>query len=114
MKINRCCFVNVAWVAVLSVSGFAFGAESAPAIKANAAGPLKFRVQQLRLDNNEGCAVADYKTKLQTTDIIVSSKHLAGEMSPGEGKFVLGVQNMLNPNSFGDELLGIIKNNFAN
>ncbi|KIQ79231.1 PTS ascorbate-specific subunit IIBC [Aeromonas sp. L_1B5_3] len=62
----------------------------------------------------DSCAVADYKTKLQTTDIIVSSKHLAGEMSPGEGKFVLGVQNMLNPNSFGDELLGIIKNNFAN
>ena len=62
----------------------------------------------------DSCAVADYKTKLQTTDIIVSSKQLAGEMSPGEGKFVLGVQNMLNPNSFGDELLGIIKNNFAN
>ena len=62
----------------------------------------------------DSCAVADYKTKLQTTDIIVSSKHLAGEMSPGEGKFVLGVQNMLNPNSFGDELLGIINSNFAN
>jgi len=27
---------------------------------------------------------------------------------------VLGVQNMLNPNSFGDELLGIINSNFAN
>lgn len=61
----------------------------------------------------DSCAVADYKTKLQTTDIIVSSKHLAGEMNPGEGKFVLGVQNMLNPNSFGDELLGIINSNFA-
>jgi len=62
----------------------------------------------------DSCAVSDYKSKLQTTDIIVSSKHLAGEMDPGEGKFVLGVQNMLNPNSFGDELLGLIKNNFAN
>lgn len=61
----------------------------------------------------DSCAVSDYKSKLQTTDIIVSSKHLAGEMDPGEGKFVLGVQNMLNPNSFGDELLGLIKNNFA-
>ncbi|SLM64855.1 MULTISPECIES: PTS ascorbate-specific subunit IIBC [Dickeya] len=61
----------------------------------------------------DSCAVADYKTKLPTTDIIVSSKHLAGEMSPGDGKFVLGVQNMLNPNSFGDELLGLINKNFA-
>ena len=61
----------------------------------------------------DSCAVSDYKSKLQSTDIIVSSKHLSGEMDPGEGKFVLGVQNMLNPNSFGDELLGLIKNNFA-
>jgi PTS system ascorbate-specific IIC component len=34
-------------------------------------------------------------------------------MEPGEGKFVLGVQNMLNPNSFGDELLDIINKNFV-
>ena len=61
----------------------------------------------------DSCAVSDYKSKLPSTDIIVSSKHLSGEMDPGEGKFVLGVQNMLNPNSFGDELLGLIKNNFA-
>ncbi|EKO3667143.1 PTS ascorbate-specific subunit IIBC, partial [Vibrio metschnikovii] len=60
----------------------------------------------------DSCAVSDYKSKLATTDIIVSSKHLSGEMEPGEGKFVLGVQNMLNPNSFGDELLDIIDKNF--
>jgi hypothetical protein len=34
-------------------------AKKAPAKKGPAAG-LKFRVQQLHLDNNEGCAVADY------------------------------------------------------
>lgn len=61
----------------------------------------------------DSCAVSDYKSKLATTDIIVSSKHLSAEMDPGEGKFVLGVQNMLNPNSFGDELLDIINKNFA-
>ncbi|WP_108651380.1 PTS ascorbate-specific subunit IIBC [Dongshaea marina] len=61
----------------------------------------------------DSCAVSDYKSKLASTDIIVSSKHLSGEMDPGQGKFVLGVQNMLNPNSFGDELLQIIHNNFA-
>ena len=60
----------------------------------------------------DSCALSDYKAKLATTDIIVSSKHLSGEMDPGEGKFVLGVQNMLNPNSFGDELLDIINKNF--
>ncbi len=62
----------------------------------------------------DSCAVSDYKSKLASTDIIVSSKHLAGEMDAGEGKFVLGVQNMLNPNSFGDELLGLINKNLAN
>ncbi|MCG9576977.1 PTS ascorbate-specific subunit IIBC [Vibrio tubiashii] len=61
----------------------------------------------------DSCAVSDYKSKLASTDIIVSSKHLSAEMEPGEGKFVLGVQNMLNPNSFGDELLEIIDKNFA-
>ncbi|NAW68916.1 PTS ascorbate-specific subunit IIBC [Vibrio sp. V27_P1S3P104] len=61
----------------------------------------------------DSCAVSDYKSKLATTDIIVSSKHLSGEMEAGEGKFVLGVQNMLNPNSFGDELLDIIDKNFV-
>ncbi|EEW12205.1 PTS ascorbate-specific subunit IIBC [Vibrio mimicus] len=61
----------------------------------------------------DSCAVSDYKSKLATTDIIVSSKHLSAEMEPGEGKFVLGVQNMLNPNSFGNELLDIINNHFV-
>lgn len=61
----------------------------------------------------DSCAVSDYKSKLATTDIIVSSKHLSAEMDPGEGKFVLGVQNMLNPNSFGNELLDIINNHFV-
>ncbi len=61
----------------------------------------------------DSCAVSDYKSKLATTDIIVSSKHLSAEMEPGEGKFVLGVQNMLNPNSFGNELLDIIYNHFV-
>ncbi|WCE31653.1 PTS ascorbate-specific subunit IIBC [Vibrio sp. SCSIO 43137] len=61
----------------------------------------------------DSCAVSDYKSKLASTDIIVSSKHLSSEMEVGEGKFILGVQNMLNPNSFGDELLEIIDQNFA-
>lgn len=61
----------------------------------------------------DSCAVSDYKSKLASTDIIVSSKHLSAEMEVGEGKFVLGVQNMLNPNSFGDELIDLIDKNFA-
>jgi len=60
----------------------------------------------------DSCAVSDYKSKLGSTDIIVSSKHLSAEMTPGDGKFVLGVQNMLNPNSFGDELIDIIDKHF--
>ncbi|MFP1946341.1 PTS ascorbate-specific subunit IIBC [Lonsdalea quercina] len=61
----------------------------------------------------ESCAVADYKSKLAMTDIIVASRHLAGEIEPGAGKFVLAVQNMLNPQSFGDELLNLIRTHFS-
>ncbi len=61
----------------------------------------------------ESCAVSDYKSKLATTDIIVSSHHLISEIHPGEGKFVLGVQNMLNPHTFGNELISLIKNHFS-
>ncbi|QLB21322.1 PTS ascorbate-specific subunit IIBC [Vespertiliibacter pulmonis] len=57
----------------------------------------------------DSCAVTDYKGKLNEVDIIVSSRHLADEITVGEGKSVLGVQNMLNPNSFGDELIELIK-----
>ncbi|UZX83146.1 PTS ascorbate-specific subunit IIBC [Yersinia ruckeri] len=57
----------------------------------------------------DSCAVSDYKAKLTATDIIVSSKHLSSEMEVTEGKFILGVQNMLNPQSFGDELLNLIE-----
>ncbi|CNE60821.1 PTS system ascorbate-specific transporter subunit IIC [Yersinia nurmii] len=57
----------------------------------------------------DSCAVSDYKSKLTNTDIIVSSKHLSNEMVVGEGKFILGVQNMLNPHSFGEELLALIE-----
>ncbi|MGX2974851.1 PTS ascorbate-specific subunit IIBC [Ursidibacter arcticus] len=56
----------------------------------------------------DSCAVTDYKGKLSEVDIIVSSKHLANEIEVPEGKAVLGVQNMLNPNSFGDELVDLI------
>jgi len=56
----------------------------------------------------DSCAVADYKTKLHSTDIIVSSKHLSNEIEIGEGKYILGVQNMLSVNSFSDELIDLI------
>ncbi|AHG76547.1 Ascorbate-specific permease IIC component ulaA [Mannheimia varigena USDA-ARS-USMARC-1296] len=61
----------------------------------------------------DSCAVTDYKGKLSEVDIIVSSKHLAGEIEVPEGKAVLGVQNMLNPNSFGDELVELINKHNA-
>ncbi|MBE2895891.1 PTS ascorbate-specific subunit IIBC [Pasteurellaceae bacterium HPA106] len=61
----------------------------------------------------DSCAVTDYKSRLNDIDIIVSSRHLANEIEVGEGKAVLGVQNMLNPNSFGDELVELIKQHHA-
>lgn len=75
---------------------------------------MKMKIKQY-LDskgiNNQmdSCAVTDYKSKLDSTDIIVTSKHLAGEIQAGENVAVLGVQNMLNPHSFGDELIELIQ-----
>ncbi|AZI14920.1 PTS ascorbate-specific subunit IIBC [Avibacterium paragallinarum] len=57
----------------------------------------------------DSCAVTDYKGKLDGVDIIVCSKHLADEINGGERVAVLGVQNMLNPNSFSDELQALIE-----
>lgn len=61
----------------------------------------------------DSCAVTDYKGKLNEVDIIVSSQHLAAEIDVPEGKAFLGVKNMLNPNSFGDELVELINKHNA-
>ena len=61
----------------------------------------------------DSCAVTDYKGKLNEIDIIVSSQHLAAEIEVPEGKAFLGVKNMLNPNSFGDELIELINKHNA-
>lgn len=55
---HRCLPTFLAIVASLSMCGPAFAAEK-PA-KPGKPASLKFRVQQLHLDNNEGCAVADF------------------------------------------------------
>ncbi|WGE31732.1 PTS ascorbate-specific subunit IIBC [Actinobacillus genomosp. 2] len=57
----------------------------------------------------DSCAVTDHKGKVGSVDIIVCSKHLQNEIVANEHISVLGVQNMLNPNTFGDELLALIK-----
>jgi len=60
VQTSQLCLTSLASVATLSVSFLVFAAEPTPAKKPSAAAPLKFRTQQLRLDNNEGCAIADY------------------------------------------------------
>ncbi len=57
----------------------------------------------------DSCAVTDYKGKMANVDIIVTSNHLAGEITGNDNVSVLGVQNMLNPNSFGNELVELVK-----
>jgi len=57
----------------------------------------------------DSCAVTDHKGKVSGVDIIVCSKHLQEEIVQEGNVSVLGVQNMLNPNTFGEELLALIK-----
>ncbi|WP_373099389.1 MULTISPECIES: PTS ascorbate-specific subunit IIBC [Pasteurellaceae] len=61
----------------------------------------------------DSCAVTDYKSKLDSVDIIVCSRHLQDEIVVNDNVSVLGVQNMLNPNSFGDELQALINKHHA-
>ncbi len=57
----------------------------------------------------DSCAVTDHKGKVAGVDIIVCSQHLQNEIVQDGRVSVLGVKNMLNPNTFGDELLELIK-----
>jgi FG-GAP-like repeat len=60
VQISRLCLTGIVSAAMASVAFLGLAAEPTPAIKSSAAAFLKFRAQQLRLDNNEGCAIADY------------------------------------------------------
>ncbi|QPB41665.1 PTS ascorbate-specific subunit IIBC [Rodentibacter haemolyticus] len=105
---NNDVFEGVKPVRILAVCGSGQGSSMMMKMK------IKGYLDKRGIPNvMDSCAVTDYKGKLDSTDIIVSSKHLSGEIQVGEGKYVLGVQNMLNPNSFGDELIELI-NKFQN
>ncbi|MFI3256229.1 MAG: PTS ascorbate-specific subunit IIBC [Psittacicella sp.] len=60
-------------------------------------------------NTTDSCAVSEYKSHLGSTDIIVSSTHLANDIEVSDGVDKLGVKNMLNPNTFGAELLALIE-----
>lgn len=59
------------------------------------------------------CAITDHKSRVDSFDIIVTSVALAEQVIElPEGKFKLGVKNMIMPKTFADDLVSIIKNNF--
>lgn len=90
-------------VRILAVCGSGQGSSMMMKMK------IKNYLDQRNIPNHmDSCAVTDYKAKLADTDIIVCSRHLADEIQVGSDKSVLGVQNMLNPNSFGTELIDLI------
>lgn len=90
-------------VRILAVCGSGQGSSMMMKMK------IKNYLDQRNIPNQlDSCAVTDYKAKLAETDIIVCSRHLAEDIEVGADKSVLGVQNMLNPNSFGAELIDLI------
>jgi PTS system ascorbate-specific IIB component len=58
------------------------------------------------------CAVGEYKTELNATDIIIASTHVAQEITVVGNKFVVGVRNMLSPADFGPKLMDVIQQHF--
>ena len=95
---------NVKPVRILAVCGSGQGSSMM----------MKMKIKQY-LDKHgipnvmDSCAVTDHKGKVSGVDIIVCSKHLQEEIVQEGNVSVLGVQNMLNPNTFGEELLALIK-----
>lgn len=90
-------------IRVLAVCGSGQGSSMMMKMK------IKSYLDKKGIDNiMDSCAVTDYKSKLSQTDIIVCSKHLINEIQVGENQYALGVTNMLNPASFGDELISLI------
>ncbi|MFV0448477.1 MAG: PTS ascorbate-specific subunit IIBC [Vibrio sp.] len=59
------------------------------------------------------CAITDHKSRVDSFDIIVTSVALAEQVIDlPEGKFKLGVKNMIMPKTFANELESIITENF--
>ena len=95
---------NVKPVRILAVCGSGQGSSMMMKMK------IKQYLDKRGIPNvMDSCAVTDHKGKVSGIDIIVCSKHLQEEIVQEGNVSVLGVQNMLNPNTFGEELLALIK-----
>ena len=95
---------NVKAVRILAVCGSGQGSSMMMKMK------IKQYLDKRGIPNvMDSCAVTDHKGKVSGVDIIVCSKHLQEEIVQEGNVSVLGVQNMLNPNTFGEELLALIK-----
>lgn len=95
---------NVKPVRILAVCGSGQGSSMMMKMK------IKQYLDKRGIPNvMDSCAVTDHKGKVSGVDIIVCSKHLQEEIVQEGNISVLGVQNMLNPNTFGEELLALIK-----
>lgn len=95
---------NVKPVRILAVCGSGQGSSMMMKMK------IKQYLDKRGIPNvMDSCAVTDHKGKVAGVDIIVCSKHLQEEIVQESNVSVLGVQNMLNPNTFGEELLALIK-----
>lgn len=95
---------NVKPVRILAVCGSGQGSSMMMKMK------IKQYLDKRGIPNvMDSCAVTDHKGKVAGVDIIVCSKHLQEEIVQEGNVSVLGVQNMLNPNTFGEELLALIK-----
>ena len=95
---------NVKPVRILAVCGSGQGSSMMMKMK------IKQYLDKRGIPNvMDSCAVTDHKGKVSGVDIIVCSKHLQDEIVQEGRVSVLGVQNMLNPNTFGEELLTLIK-----
>ncbi|HEM7935841.1 TPA: PTS ascorbate transporter subunit IIB [Citrobacter koseri] len=96
-------------VRILAVCGCGQGSSMIMKMKVD-----QFLTQQGVAHTVNSCAVGEYKSELNGADIIITSTHVASEITVSGNKYVVGVRNMLSAADFGPKLMEVIKEHFPN
>jgi galactitol-specific phosphotransferase system IIB component len=78
---------------------------------------IKMKVQKF-LDANkigstvESCSLGESSGKVDHADIILCSRHLESQVRVPNGKFIIGLKNLMDEKEFGPVLLDVISKHF--
>ncbi|MBB5192001.1 PTS system ascorbate-specific IIB component [Silvimonas terrae] len=94
-------------VRVLSVCGCGQGSSMIMKLKIG-----QFLTSQKVDHKMHSCAVSEAKAEFASYDIVVAAEQLAANIAAPQGKYVIGVRNMLSAADFGPKLMEVINAHF--